>query len=174
MPMDDLPDELRERLQRLNADLLTDRLRPEYAVWLACDLLMAGVESPAVMELAGESPTRLSSAHAVPLVRQALSELGIGSIDSLQASWVIARDVARQMIAGGLLPEDGAASLWGLWWACENAEELARMLEPLEAWEETSPSDRDDEAIRAEMRRLAPAVIRAADAHLAADGIPSK
>ena len=43
--------DLRERLLLLNAH----RLLPSQAVWLACDLLVAGVETPAVVELAGES-----------------------------------------------------------------------------------------------------------------------
>ncbi|MDQ2587915.1 hypothetical protein CKY47_28785 [Saccharothrix yanglingensis] len=170
-PVDNLPDELRERVSRLNADLLTDLLSPDEAVWLACDLLVAGVETPALLELAGESPTRLTLADAAPLVRQTLAELGAEPIDASQAPWVIARDVARQMIAGGLLPEDGARSLWGLWWSCDNAEEIGLMLQPLEAWDETLPEHRDDDALRAEMRELAEGVVRAADAHLAAGGM---
>ncbi|MDU0293554.1 hypothetical protein [Saccharothrix longispora] len=169
--MDNLPDELRERVLRLNADLLTDLLSPDEAVWLACDLLVAGVETPALLELAGESPTRLTFADAAPLVRQTLAELGAEPLDASQAPWVIARDVARQMIAGGLLPEDGARSLWGLWWSCDNAEEIGLMLQPLEAWDETLPEHRDDDAIRAEMRELAEGVVHAANAHLAADGM---
>lgn len=166
--VDNLPDELRERLRRLNADLLVDLLRPDEAVWLACDLLVAGAETPTLLELAGESPTRLTLAEALPLVRQTLVELGVDPIDTSQAPWVIARDVAHQMIAGALPPEDGARSLWGLWWSCDNAEEIGLMLQPLEAWDETLPAHRNDEAIRAEMRELAQGVVRAANARLAA------
>ncbi|MBY8852792.1 hypothetical protein K7G98_33020, partial [Saccharothrix sp. MB29] len=103
--VDNLPDELRERVLRLNADLLTDLLSPDEAVWLACDLLVAGVETPALLELAGESPTRLTFADAAPLVRQTLAELGAEPLDASQAPWVIARDVARQMIAGVCCPK---------------------------------------------------------------------
>jgi hypothetical protein len=39
-------DELRDRLLRLNAGLLL----PDQAVWLACDLLLAGYETPAVAD----------------------------------------------------------------------------------------------------------------------------
>ncbi|MBY8852793.1 hypothetical protein K7G98_33025 [Saccharothrix sp. MB29] len=45
------------------------------------------------------------------------------------------------------------------------------MLQPLEAWDETLPEHRDDDAIRAEMRELAEGVVHAANAHLAADGM---
>jgi hypothetical protein len=174
MLMDALPEAVREKVQRLSADLITGLLLPENTVWLACDLLMAGVETPAVVELAGESPTQLTLGDAVPLVRQVLAELGVEPVDTTQAAWVVARGVARQMITGDLPPEDGAATLWGLWWACDTALEIGRMLEPLEAWQDTLPKDRDDEAIRAEMRRLAPAVIRAADVRLAVDETPNR
>lgn len=163
----DLPDELRERLQCLNADLLINQVAPDSAVRAACDLLMAGVETPSVLELAGESPTHLRLPDAVALLRRVLTELGVGWVDPTQAPWVVARDVARQMIAGGLLPEDGASALWSLWWDCDNVEEIGLMLEPLEHWQEALPKDREDETIRARMRLLALDVIRVADARLA-------
>lgn len=169
--VENLPDELRERVLRLNADLLTGLLRPDESVRLACDLLVAGVETPTLAELAGESPTRLRVADAVPLVRQTLTELGVVPIDPSQAPWVVARDIARQMIAGTLLPEDGARSLWGLWWSCDNAREIGLMLQPLDAWNDTLPADRDDDAIRAEMRELAQGVLLAANARLVAGGL---
>lgn len=169
--MENLPDELRERVLRLNAELLTGLVRPGDAVWLACELLAAGVDSPTLAELAGESPTRLTSSDAVPLVRQTLAELGIVPIAASQAPWVVARDIARQMIAGELLPEHGARSLWGLWWRCDNAAEIGSMIEPLEIWDATLPADRDDDAIRAELRELARGVVLAATARLAAGGL---
>jgi hypothetical protein len=138
---------------------------------LACDLLVAGVETPALAELAGESPTRLRFPDAVALVPQALIELGIVPIDASQAPWVVARDIAREMIAGHLLPEDGARSLWGLWWSCDNAPEIGLMLQPLDAWNDTLPADRDDAAIRAEMRELAQGIFMAANAKLVAGGV---
>jgi hypothetical protein len=165
--MEDLPVELRERLCRLNADVILDLLQPGEAVWLACDLLVAGFETPALIELAGESPTSLTRADGEPLVRQMLTELGIEPVNTTQANWLVARDIARQMIAGTLPAEVGARMLWwDLWWSCDNADEIGRMLEPLEAWDETLPQQRDDQAIRAEMRQLAHDVVRAADARI--------
>ncbi|PXX56535.1 hypothetical protein DFR70_11987 [Nocardia tenerifensis] len=169
--MHNLPDELRERVLRLKAELLLDLLRTDAAVWLACDLLVAGVDTPALLELAGESPTGLLLADATPLVRQVLTELEVEPIDESQAAWVVARDIARQMIAGELRPEDGAHSLWGLWSSCDGAAAISVLLEPLEAWDETPPADRDDEAIRAWMRELAHGVVDAAHQRLAATGL---
>jgi hypothetical protein len=170
--MDALPDELRERVQRINADLIQDALRPGDAVWLACDLLVAGIESPAVVELAGEPPTRLERSDAVLLVRRLLAEIGVEPVDPGQEPWVVARGIARQMIAGDLLPEVGASELWSLWWSCDNVAELGLMLQPLEDWEATPAMFRDDEAIRAWILELAPAVVRAADERLANTNYP--
>jgi hypothetical protein len=58
-----------------------------------------------------------------------------------------------------------------LWWSCDIAEEIGLMLQPLEAWHETLPARRNDEAVRAEMRELAQGVVRAADARFAARGM---
>lgn len=76
------------------------------------------------------------------------------------------------MIASTLPAEVGARTLWGLWWSCDNADEISRMLEPLDAWDETLPHQRDDRAIRAKMRQLAHDVVRAADARTATPGRP--
>jgi hypothetical protein len=34
------------------------------------------------------------------------------------------------MIAGNLPPEDGARSLWGLWWSCDTVKEIGLMVQP--------------------------------------------
>jgi hypothetical protein len=75
------------------------------------------------------------------------------------------------MIAGNLLHEDGARWLWDLWSSCDNAREIGLMIQPLDAWNETLPTDRNDNAIRAEMLKLAHGVLLAANARLAADGL---
>jgi len=68
---------LRARLQRLNAEFAALDLEPDKAVRLAYDLLVDGVDTPALCELAGESPTRLDEREAADLVKRALVELGI-------------------------------------------------------------------------------------------------
>jgi hypothetical protein len=162
-----LPDELRERVLRLNADVVRDDLRPGDAVWLACDLLVAGIDSSAIVDLAGEPPTRLELSEALPMVHRMLADLGIEPVDTSQAPWIVARGVARQLITGDLPAVTGASELWSLWESCDHPEELGRMLQPLEDWETTPVMFRDDEAIRARILQLAPAVVGAADAYLA-------
>lgn len=63
-----------------------DRLLPGEAVWLACDLLVAGLDTPALAELAGEPPTSLTLADGEPLVRTMLAELGIEPVNTTQAA----------------------------------------------------------------------------------------
>ncbi|MGW6443689.1 hypothetical protein [Lentzea sp. NPDC055074] len=92
--------ELRKRLVRLNADLADNSTDPERAVWLACDLLVAGLASPALAELAGESPSQLVERDADVLVAQVLAELGITPMSEEEADWYLGRETALQVVAG--------------------------------------------------------------------------
>ncbi|CCH30758.1 hypothetical protein ABZ816_00655 [Actinosynnema sp. NPDC047251] len=163
----DLPDELRDRLSGLDIDLLHGRLRPEVAVWLACDLLVAGVDTPAVVDLAGESPTRLTAGDAMPIVREVLAELGFGPVDLTQRPWAVARDVARRVAAGTLPPEVGVGYLYWMWPDCDHHDVIRALLPPLDEWHDALPSQRDEEALRARMRELARDVVLVADQRLA-------
>lgn len=163
-----VPERLRERLSRLNAELFLGLPRPGVSVSLACDLLVAGVESPAAVELAGASPAGLRRVDETALVRQMLAELGVEPPDPARAPWIVARAVACDVIGGSLLPEDGTRTLWGLWWSCGSPAEILLMVEPLDVWDQSVPSRRDAEGLRAQMRALARQVVRAAEVRLAA------
>lgn len=97
---------LHDRLLRLNAGLLP----PDQAVWLACDLLVAGYETPAVIELAGESPTQLWTWEADPLTDRVLAELGIPRLTDQEQEWVEYRDLALDVVSGKLTPTTGLAA----------------------------------------------------------------
>lgn len=170
MGMVTLSDELRDRVLRLGAELHLGLVAPGPAVWLACDLLVAGVETPTVIELAGESPTGLRAADAVPLVGRALAELGVDPVEPALAGWVLARAVARQMIDGAVPAEDGARTIWGLWSACDDAEEIFALVLPLEV-RDYERHGRDDERLDATLRELAGGVLRVATERLAAGGL---
>src|SRR5687768_7898652 len=88
------------QLTRLNADLADAGIEPDRVVWQACDLLLAGLDTPALRELAGESPTRLAKGEAGDLVGRFLAELGIEPMTGEQADWFIGREVARRIIGG--------------------------------------------------------------------------
>jgi hypothetical protein len=89
-----------EQLLRLNLDLADHKIDPERVVWLACDLLVAGLDSPALRELAGESPARLEQSEANALVRQVLVELDIVPMTEEEADWFLGREAALQILRG--------------------------------------------------------------------------
>ncbi|GGN07314.1 hypothetical protein GCM10011609_53530 [Lentzea pudingi] len=89
-----------DALLRLNVDLADNAIDPERVVWLACDMLVAGIDSPALRELAGESPTRLEKRDADALVEQVLLELGITPMSYEDADWFLGREAALQVVAG--------------------------------------------------------------------------
>lgn len=88
------------QLTRLNADPADAGIEPDRVVWQACDLLLAGLDTPALRELAGESPTRLAKGEAGDLVGRFLAELGIEPMTGEQADWFIGHEVARRIIGG--------------------------------------------------------------------------
>ncbi|WP_439662454.1 hypothetical protein ACSHWB_13950 [Lentzea sp. HUAS TT2] len=102
--------ELDERLLRLNLACADNAIDPQRVVWLACDLLIAGLDSPALSELAGESPTRLTQREADALVRQVLVELGCTLMTEDEADWFLGREAARKVIAGAPRTEWNGAS----------------------------------------------------------------
>ncbi|MBD2894938.1 hypothetical protein amrb99_38690 [Actinomadura sp. RB99] len=169
----DLPAGLWERLDRLHAaavldqdisDLFLARLFPGEPVRIACDLLVAGIETPSVIALACESPTRLTLREGRPLVRRLLSDLALDPMNIHRAGWITARDIALQIEAGTLKAEDGGHFLLGLWHPCREPDEMRPLLGTLDAWEETPPQHRNREQFSLAMRRLSRAVIQATPA----------
>ncbi|MGZ3141542.1 hypothetical protein ACVDFE_06000 [Lentzea chajnantorensis] len=93
-------DDLRKRLAFFNAELTDGRLDSRDTVGFACDLLLAGLDTPAVRELAGESPVQERMSETYDLARQMLVELGVEPMTSEQAEWFLGRDAARKVLAG--------------------------------------------------------------------------
>ncbi|KJK47686.1 hypothetical protein UK23_19645 [Lentzea aerocolonigenes] len=92
--------DLAARVNHLNVEWADYSVEPDRAVWLACDFLIEGLDTPALRELAGESPTRLSRGDATSLVRQFLDELGIEPITGEQADWFLGREAALRILGG--------------------------------------------------------------------------
>ncbi|PWK90716.1 hypothetical protein C8D88_101736 [Lentzea atacamensis] len=117
--------ELRSRLLHLNAD----RLLPSQAVWLACDLLVAGIGTPAVVELAGESPAGLLADDAELLADRVLAELGIPRLNREQVELVECRELALDVISGELAPEHWACCIWplGRFWRGDDLDTFRAM-----------------------------------------------
>ncbi|GLY78436.1 hypothetical protein [Actinoallomurus iriomotensis] len=171
----DLPADLQERLDRLHAavtldqdlsDVFLAKLFPGEPVWIACGLLVAGIETPAVIALACESPTRLVVREGRPLVQRLLSELALDAMGVHQAGWITAREIARQIETGTLDEADGGHLLLGLWETCHEPDEMRPLRGLLDAWENTPFQHRDRERFGLALRRLSRAVIRGAPARL--------
>jgi hypothetical protein len=124
--------ELRKRLFRLNADLAGSRLSAEDAIWLACDLLVAEVDTPAVVELATASLKSTYPPEAAELFEQVLAELGIEPMTYQEASWWFARDIAGLMAAGELDRQDGENEMRAIGIELGNIELMPGRLSPAE------------------------------------------
>ncbi|WP_156756461.1 hypothetical protein [Actinokineospora pegani] len=155
--MEPLPDGLRDRLRLLRAQVELDQVRPADAVRLACDLLVADVESDGVLDLAVE-PFDTGLRTAGPLIDRVLDGMGVERPDADEAARTVAEDIARAMLAGTLAPEDGAAQMWSVSRGAGHPGVLVNFLGPLEEWEnwEGGPqTDADRAAIRARVLELA-------------------
>lgn len=83
------------------------RVAPELGtaplIRIACDALVAGLDTPGLRELAGE-PYHASG--LADLVEQTLAELGLPGLGGLDAELLAARARARDLLAGRLRPRD--------------------------------------------------------------------
>ena len=86
------------------------RLPGEDLPKIAVDLLVRGADTAAVRELAGLQQPTLRDAGT--LFEKVLSELGCPSMSIARAAQVIARDLARRVLASELLPRDAANRGW--------------------------------------------------------------
>jgi hypothetical protein len=85
---------------RFNAELADGMLESRDTVGFACDLLLAGLDTPAMRELAGESPVQQRASETYDLARQMLVELGVEPMTYDQAHWFLGREIARRILAG--------------------------------------------------------------------------
>jgi hypothetical protein len=77
---------------------------------VASELLSAGLDSPALREVAGwTQPIR---SEVGPVFEKALSELGSPLPDQQLALRLLAKDYAAQIVAGTLDPYEGARRIW--------------------------------------------------------------
>ncbi|MFF4776797.1 hypothetical protein ACFY05_28440 [Microtetraspora fusca] len=154
----ELSPELRNRLAELRCDLLWGRLSgsaPETG-WLACELIEAGLDSPAVWELAGYTLSIGSMTDVEPLVREVLAESGFPPIDVQRPPWEVARDVA-QGVAEGTLPIGKGADflILELRDKCDGPEEIFRLMGLIDDWEAAQATPPSDDELRGQARKVA-------------------
>lgn len=156
----ELSPELRNRLAELRGDLLWGRLSgtaPE-AGWLACELIEAGLDSPAVWELAGCALSTGSMTEVEPLIREVMTESGFPPIDVQRKPWEVARDVA-QGIAEGTLPIGKGADflILELRDKCDGPEGIFWLMMLIDDWEAGRATPPSDDELREQARKIADA-----------------
>ena len=87
-------------------------LRVEDVHVAATELLQIGIESPALIRLAGMMEA--SSSEVEPVLEEAFREGGLDPVDERTARWRLAYETARQIVARELSPFEGATRLWHL------------------------------------------------------------
>jgi hypothetical protein len=124
---------------------------------IATEALEAGLDSPALRELAGELHPTLDASG--PLGEEILDEIGVGIPDRSRAGFVLARAYAAQINDGTLSPYEGARQIWRIQIGVEG---LMPELGPFVYW-----ASEWDEADSAGRRRQCETAIRTAALGLA-------
>ena len=97
-------------LRTLQAQWSLEMVPPEQLPDLATDLLARGIESAAIIELAGM--VRPSFWEVSPVVERAFREADLPSVSRAQALWRVAYATARNILDDLIPPRDGATILW--------------------------------------------------------------
>src|SRR5690242_860892 len=100
------------KLSILQAKWQLNLLRSDDIPELATQILETGLESPALIELAGLiSPDRW---EVTPLIEEAFSQESLRPISNEAAQWRLAYETAREIVDGRVTPLEGAVTLWSL------------------------------------------------------------
>jgi hypothetical protein len=97
-------------------ELLGQHVGSDQLIKLALDAVVAGIDSPALVLLAGLSRKEEPEAHE--LFALACDELGLAPAlpaDPSAARWELIHRVSELIVAGQLAPEDGAWLIWQSW-----------------------------------------------------------
>ncbi|MFF5100251.1 MULTISPECIES: hypothetical protein [Actinosynnema] len=172
-------DELPARLLELSPDLLTRVVEANCeasapgrhaidgrdAVRLACDLVLAGVDTPHVVDLACQSPGEVADETANALLRAALDDLGLPAVDWYRFEWTITRKVAGVVLRGEVGPCEGMYDLWDRWDSTPDSTSVAGALLLCAEWEGADEEERV--VLRTRIRAFARATVELADQRLA-------
>jgi hypothetical protein len=154
----ELPAELKERLAELRGELLWGRLSGTVldAGWLACELIEAGLDTPAVWELAGQVLSIGPMTEVEPLVRQVMVESGFPPIDLQRTAWAVVRDVAGGVADGTLPIGKGVDFLISeLRNKCDGPEEIFWLMMLIDDWEAVRETPPTDDELREQTRKIA-------------------
>jgi hypothetical protein len=87
-------------------------IRPDEVHEVATALLVDGLESPTIVQLAGMRHAGFW--QVAPVIDRVFRENGLDPISDDEARWRLAYECARQITAGDLEPRTGATRLWTL------------------------------------------------------------
>ena len=136
------------------AKLVLGLLYAEVVPEIGTRALVEGYDSPALRVVAGLIEAQ--SDEAIPLFKQALSELTWPLPNQREAVLLLARELAAQVLRGELSPYQGAKKIW---WLTREADEVGHELDPFiyaaSEWEDR-PEDRPlfERAIMEEAKAL--------------------
>lgn len=86
----------------------------------ALRLIEEGSENPTACELACLRNPTLRDAG--PLFERVLRELSCAEQSPAEAWWIVVEDIARQVVGGSMVPRDGAAEMWELFYRSDRPE----------------------------------------------------
>src|SRR4051794_38470384 len=101
---------LSRKLETVEALWFLDEIREEDLSSFAWELLEAGMESPALLRLAGLIPAERTEARSI--FSAALQEMGRAKLTTLEALRRFTRHVAHKLSMQEMAPKDAAQRIW--------------------------------------------------------------
>ncbi|MGA4726918.1 hypothetical protein ACWEOS_13650 [Micromonospora taraxaci] len=154
-----MDDELHHRLRTEQARALLDDADPHQAVMLACDLLVAGVDSDAVVALAAESARTLPAYEANVRLAAVIGELGLPELDLPTAVTLIALDTCERILDRSISAEVGTHRLYVVGDEGSPLDDLLPAVAALAAHLEDDLGGRADDDLRARLAALARTIV---------------
>jgi hypothetical protein len=113
---------VRQLIELAACELAVEALASEALPQLACDLLLAGADTPSLGMLAGQSPSDVRRSR--DLFLSTLDELGVTMPDKQTAYWRLVRQAATNIVAGKVSPAEAAEVMWQAYTSVEESGDL--------------------------------------------------
>ncbi|MDG4840271.1 hypothetical protein O7631_27400 [Micromonospora sp. WMMD967] len=152
-------DEPLRRLRTEQARALLEDADPHYAVMLACDLLVAGVNGDAVVALAAESARTLPAHDANRRLAAVTDELGLPEPDLPTAVTLIAADTCERILDRSIAAEVGTHRLYVVGHEGSPLDDLLPAVTALAAHLEDDLGGRADDDLRTRLAALARTIL---------------
>lgn len=112
----------RELIELAACELVLGARPSESLPQFACELLLAGVDTPSLGMLAGQSPGDVRTSR--DLFISALDELGVTLPNKQAAHWRLVRQAATDIVAGTVNPAEAAETMWRAHTSVEDSGDL--------------------------------------------------